>query len=311
MSRVFVIGGANVDISGKSVQRLKMFDSNPGIITTSFGGVGRNIATNLCLLGVEVYFITVFSNDLYGVQIKKNCEDMGMNCSLSKTVEDERTSVYLAILDDNNDMSLAMSDMSILNKIDFGMIEAVLNEIRCDDLLVIDTNLDKEMIKTIATQARCKVVMDPISITKAEKIKDCLGMFSILKPNIFESRVFTNIVINDNVTAKSTLEFYLNEGVEEPIISLGEEGVIAAYGNEKLWVRHRNVDVVNATGGGDAFFASYIYARMKKYPLKESIEFAIGAAVSTITCMDSVNPLLSLSLINKTIEELELVSNNL
>lgn len=311
MNRVFIIGGANIDICGKSEQKLKMFDSNPGFITTSFGGVGRNIAANLCLLGADIYFVTVFSTDLYGMQIKQDCENLGMNCSMSKTVDDARTSVYLAILDENKDMSVAMSDMNILDRIDYSMIENVLNEVEEEDYLVIDTNLDQDMIMKIGNSAKCKVVMDPISITKAEKIKDCLGMFYILKPNVFESKVFTNIVVRDEKSAKETLDFYLSKGIIEPVISLGDEGVIAAYQNERVWIKHKKIEVVNATGGGDAFFAAYLYARMSKYSLKESLEFAIGAAVSTITCMDSVNSLLSFSLIDRTIKELELVSKDL
>ena len=44
----------NVDIGGRSAGPLVGRDSNPGTVTVSMGGVGRNIAHNLRLLGVRV-----------------------------------------------------------------------------------------------------------------------------------------------------------------------------------------------------------------------------------------------------------------
>ncbi|MEG0077903.1 carbohydrate kinase family protein [Anaerorhabdus sp.] len=306
MNRVFVIGGANVDICGASFKPLQMYDSNPGVITTSFGGVGRNIAENLTRLGKEVYFISIFADDLYGIQLKKHCEDVGMNCSLSKVVHDARSSIYLAILDEKHDMHLAMSDMDILNHMDNVMLASILPQIEEDDLLVIDTNLRKDLIDYITTNTRAKIAIDPISTAKADKVKGILNRFSIFKPNKYESTIFTNIKITDEASAIATLDNYLNQGVDEPIISLGEDGVLAADKNHKIWVRHKMVDVANATGGGDAFLAAYIYARMDGKMIDNAVEFAIAAAVNTITCIHTVNPELCVKLIEETIKTLEI-----
>jgi pseudouridine kinase len=42
-----LIGGANIDILGKSFESLRPSDSNPGKVSISFGGVARNIAQTL------------------------------------------------------------------------------------------------------------------------------------------------------------------------------------------------------------------------------------------------------------------------
>ena len=62
---VVVVGGVNIDIAGIPSQPLVPRDSNPGLVRMSLGGVGRNIAHNLSLLGVEVKFITAFGEDLH------------------------------------------------------------------------------------------------------------------------------------------------------------------------------------------------------------------------------------------------------
>lgn len=47
MAYVVVAGGTNVDIGGRSYAPLVAGDSNPGRVTVSLGGVGRNIAHDL------------------------------------------------------------------------------------------------------------------------------------------------------------------------------------------------------------------------------------------------------------------------
>ena len=61
-----VVGGVNVDIGGRSFVPLVAADSNPGQVTMSLGGVGRNIAHNMSLLGLEVRLLTAYGNDLNG-----------------------------------------------------------------------------------------------------------------------------------------------------------------------------------------------------------------------------------------------------
>lgn len=55
---VAVAGAVNVDIGGRSAGPLVGRDSNPGTVTVSMGGVGRNIAHNLRMLGVKVSLLT-------------------------------------------------------------------------------------------------------------------------------------------------------------------------------------------------------------------------------------------------------------
>ena len=51
---VTVVGGVNMDIGGWPGEVPVMQDSNPGVVRMSLGGVGRNIAHNMALLGMDV-----------------------------------------------------------------------------------------------------------------------------------------------------------------------------------------------------------------------------------------------------------------
>mgnify|MGYP002508690776 CR=1 FL=1 len=57
-SYAVVVGGVNVDIGARSRAKLVAADSNPGKVHSSLGGVGRNIAHNMTLMGVDVKMLT-------------------------------------------------------------------------------------------------------------------------------------------------------------------------------------------------------------------------------------------------------------
>ena len=48
------VGGANIDLCGRSYAPIEPRDSNPGEIEISAGGVTRNICDNLARLGADV-----------------------------------------------------------------------------------------------------------------------------------------------------------------------------------------------------------------------------------------------------------------
>ena len=114
---IVVIGGVNMDIGAVSSARLVARDSNPGRVTTSLGGVGRNIAHNLCLLGEQVAMVTVLGQDGFAQSVRENASDIGLDLSHCATVPGGRTGTYLFIDDCDGDMALAVNDMDIYEHI--------------------------------------------------------------------------------------------------------------------------------------------------------------------------------------------------
>ena len=112
-SYAVVVGGVNMDIGGRSYASLVDRDSNPGQVRMSLGGVGRNIAHNMALLGVDVKMLTALGDDLYAQKIGASCAELGIDLSHSPVIPGGHTSTYLFINDENGDMALAVSDMDI------------------------------------------------------------------------------------------------------------------------------------------------------------------------------------------------------
>ena len=87
-----VVGGVNLDIGGRPFAPLVAADSNPGRVRMSLGGVGRNIAHNLALLGVDVRLLTAFGDDLNAQRIAASCGELGIDISQCLTVPGGATS---------------------------------------------------------------------------------------------------------------------------------------------------------------------------------------------------------------------------
>ena len=286
--RICVIGGSNIDITGASIEPLRNFDSNPGLINVSYGGVGRNIAQILALLEEHPQLVSVFSDDSYGRMMKQDCEDLGIDTSASIISSAYPSSMYIAILNSDHDMQVAMSDMRNLREMKPEHLEGVMASLGKDDMIVIDANLDMACIGYIADHAPCPVAADPVSVSKCTRLEHVLDRIDIFKPNVYEAEELCGIQITDEESAKAAMDWFLARGVQEIIISMAAQGVLLGTKDEKLWFTHRLIDLDNATGGGDSFLGAYLSARLHRTEPKEAVRFAISAAVITIE-QDAVN----------------------
>lgn len=282
MNTICVIGGANIDICGASNDVLKNYESNPGQISISYGGVGRNIAQICALLGQKVKFVSCFSADQYGTMMMEDCKRLNMDIAYSKVVEGLPSSMYIAILDHDKDMKIGMSDMRLLRQMDEAMLDRALNSLDRNDVVIVDANLDLNSLAYIVRHCKNPISADPVSAHKAKRLAEFLDKITIFKPNQFESKEMTGIEIKDEKSAKESLNWFKAKGVKEIIISMAEKGLLFGYKDVNLWLTHRKIDLANATGGGDSLLGAYTARRMAGYSEIESIKYAISTAVIEI-----------------------------
>ena len=191
-----VVGGVNIDIGGQSYDPLVGQDSNPGRVSMSLGGVGRNIAHNLSLLGMRVRLLTAFGDDIYARKIVESCEEIGIDTSAALRTPGGRTSTYLYINDSSGDMAVAVSDMSICDEITPSYLAGCADVLAGAEFVVADTNIPAESLAWLAENCEAPLFVDPVSTRKAEKLRPILGRLHTLKPNLIEAEALSGIVIN-------------------------------------------------------------------------------------------------------------------
>ena len=292
-SYAVVVGGVNVDIGGRSFAPLIGADSNPGTVSVSLGGVGRNIAHNLSLLGADVRLLAAYGDDLHGQQVVSSCASLGIDLSHALKVPGGTTSTYLYLTDEQGEMALAVSDMSICEKITPAYLaehSGVLNNAR---VVVADANIPAESLRWLAENCTAPLFVDPVSTTKAEKLRGILGKIHTLKPNKLEAELLTGIPIRNKTDLEAAASKLLSTGMQRVFISLGADGALAADQTGCQWLKNIPGNMVNTTGCGDAFMASLVWSYMEGLDLTESARAGLAAGSIAMESEQTINPNMS------------------
>lgn len=301
---IVAIGAAMIDLYGKSYNPLLEGESNPGEVTIHPGGVSRNISENLSRLGIKIHLITSICDDPFGAMIKKSCEDLNIDISHSYFLENEISTTYLAILDDDGEMNIAMSDTSALDKMPVDHLikkEAIINR---GEAIVIDASLPKALMEyLVEAHPDKKIIIDPVSIGKAHKLIDMVGKFHTIKCNKNEAEFLSNMTINDEDSLKEVSRYFLDKGTSQIFITLGKKGVYYANRQEEGMLPSMAKKLVNVTGAGDAFTAGIAYCTLSNMKIKDMAMFAQTMSSFALESMYAVNPEISLQAVNKRLKE--------
>ena len=292
-SYAVVVGGVNVDIGGRSHAPLIAADSNPGTVSVSLGGVGRNIAHNVSLLGADVRLLAAYGDDLHGQQVESSCAGLGIDLSHGLKVSGGTTSTYLYLTDEQGEMALAVSDMSICEKITPEYLaekSTVLDNAR---VVVADTNIPAESLRWLAENCAAPLFIDPVSTTKAEKIRDILGKVHTLKPNKLEAELLSGVTIRNKADLERAAEKLLSTGLQRLFISLGGDGALAADETGCHWLKTIPGNMVNTTGCGDAFMAALVWSYLEGLSLEDSARAGLAAGSIAMESEQTINPNMS------------------
>ena len=292
-SYAVVIGGVNMDIGGRSAAPLVSADSNPGKVRMSLGGVGRNIAHNMALLGLDVRFLTAFGDDLYAQKIAASCGELGLDISQALQVPGESTSTYLFLSGPDGDMALAVSDMDIYDHITPVWLRSRRSLLDNAQLVVVDANIPEDSIRWLCENVKAPLFADPVSTAKAAKLRDVLGALHTLKPNRLEAELLSGVPITDEDSLRRAAQALLDTGLHRVFISLGSERVYAADRSGALHLPCLKAHMVNATGAGDAFMAALAWAYLEGTDLRQTALLAQGAAAIAIEGAETINPAMS------------------
>ena len=300
-----VIGAANIDIGGTPYKPLIPGDSNPGVIKMSYGGVARNIAHNLTLLGVDVELVTAAGDDVLGMEMLKKCESIGLDTSLSVVVPGGSSSVYLFINDEKGEMDLALSHVDIVKQITPEYLESISDILNSATVVMADCNLSQEAFIKLKEICRVPLYVDTVSVTHADKIKGHLDGIDTLKPNLLEAEFLTDMIIENEYDCLEAARAIISQGVRRVFISMGPHGILAADKDNAIMVDRYSAHVKSTTGAGDSAMAAIIWSSLKDGDdgLKGPAMAANAAASATISVDPTINPGMSGELIEQIIKD--------
>lgn len=293
---------ASVVCIGSSVVDLQLYgvDSFPkggnlkivNYVLTNTGGCGLNVAFNLSTLGIKPILITKLGKDLFGEWILDKCKKAGIDTS-RVSYADHMTSCSSILIAScgersilhypgaNNCLRTEDIDLSIFSKADYLCVVGVFG------LGEFDNNL-KDFLKQVKTHnPNVKILVDVIysdDIGCSSIIDSALKYVDFFTPNYEEAKKLSNMV-----ELKDIADYFLEKGVSNIIITLGDKGAYLGNSNTSRIIDSIPAVAVDTTGAGDAFVAGFIAAHSKGLPITECVKFANCTGAMSVQAVGAVN----------------------
>jgi 1-phosphofructokinase family hexose kinase len=115
---------------------------------------------------------------------------------------------------------------------------------------------------------------------------------TVIKPNLAELIDLSREVFNQTDTVKSVLDrkqviYSLTKQVQSQygvsiVVTLGNEGAMALFGDTHYWIPSLEVEVVSAAGAGDAVLAGLAVAYSQHLPIEDGLRLGFALAASVL-----------------------------
>ena len=299
---VLVIGGTLEDTKGKPDAGLEPGTSNPGSIRRARGGTARNVAENLARLGTDVLLITAVGNDRTGQQLLSQTAESGVNLDYTLTIDGANTGAYLALLDEDGALAVALDDSSIMQHITPAHLHRYRRLFRDADMIMMDGSLTQPAMKTVvrlATQYNIPLCADPSSTRLARKLRPYLPHFHLIVPNeVEEAELLEEDYQGFDPDASLALaQRLVRTGIEHVVITLSDFGLNYATNDEVGYIPPSYNRMIDATGTGDAVTAAIMFGMLNDLPTIECMRLGAAAASLTVQSQETVVPDLSLDML--------------
>ncbi|MEM1175122.1 MAG: PfkB family carbohydrate kinase [Pseudomonadota bacterium] len=297
LGRVLVFGAAGIDTLARST--LQEGESVPGTITTSLGGVACNVALNLARLGVDVGLVSCVGDDDDGRRVVREIAESGVDTRYVSIRDAQSTARYVALLDAEGDMRLAVSSMRAVEALAVADIQALQNDRRQAAAVVVDANLSEATLRAVLQRdsdaVRC---VDTVSAAKAVRVRENLRNIDVLKTTPAEASALTGVGAERIDALCNAL---LERGAGSVFLSMGARGLRVASRESAVTLAARSPESIQSTSGaGDALLAGIVYGRLTGEDIVGAAELGLAAATLTLSSGGSTLPALTRDLLEET-----------
>ncbi len=312
---ISVIGGMNIDIKGIADSGSAESDSHPGTIHLSPGGVGRNIAENLSMLGMNVKLFGCVGDDDFGKIILSKTNSAGVNTENVIITSNASTSVYLSVSNKSKNFHYAVNDTQRTS--DLVTAEYIRSNslmLKESSMIVLDTNLNADALNeavSLANENGIPVFIDVVSAEKSDRVNELQGRVDFLSTNRLEFRR----LFGDDFDAQEISELAEKDNCKKYkfiILKKDKDGadVLDIDAGRKYHLKPIFTDAVETNGAGDAFNAGFIYSILNDEQAEDRIDtagkFGICASWFALRTYDSVSANLTSEKLLKLYEQYEL-----
>lgn len=296
---VLVIGSAGTDIVGRPREQLLSGGTAHGMIRTSAGGVGRNVAENLARLGTEVVLITAVGDDAEGRALLEQTAAVGVDVSPSLIVPEGSTGAYLGVLDGSGALQFALDDMRVADALTSDHLRAHAGLFTDAAAVFVDGNLPPRTLAaavSLARRAGAPLAADPATAGLAPRLVPYLGDLWLVACNEAEGGVLCACEAPPEGIARAvdSARRLVAAGVQIAVVAMAEYGVGYAGPSGSGHVPALRTEIADPTGAGDALTAATLFALLNEIPVDEAVRLGVAAASLALRAPGTTDPDLTL-----------------
>ncbi len=283
--KILVVGSINID----QVIELKRFP-NVGETYTGkslnyySGGKGANQAVALSKLGCDVSMMGKVGDDPHG---KQGIKTLGKyHVKTEKVLCDPTANTGLAsiyVTDKGNNEIVLVPGANY--KLSIKDIDDNIEFIKQFDIVVAQFEIPIEVVKHLFEVTKKNNIMSVLNPAPAQYMEDdFLKLVDFIIPNETELKILTKSQFSYNETdIKKSMDFLLEKGVKNVIVTCGDKGVYFADRNTFKHIDAQKITPVDTTAAGDSFIAGFISQLVNTQSFINCIEYGVKVASITIT----------------------------
>jgi ribokinase len=280
---VIVVGGISIDLVAFAD---KLPAPGESILGDDFkiilGGKGSNQAVAASLAGVQSTLVSCVGTDVFTGFATEALEGFGVDTAFVRQVEGPTgiALIRVAASSQNNIVVIPLANFKITKtQVDDAFAKRPNAKVLLTQL-EIPWEVNRHAISLAKSQGLI-VVLDPAPASNPEPT--AWELINIVTPNESEAHSLTGIEVTDEQSAKKAGQWFLDQGVENAIITMGGSGVVLVNKQVTRMFTAPKVQAVDTTAAGDAF-AGYLGALLAEgSSLEEAIEVAVKAASISVT----------------------------
>ena len=146
---------------------------------------------------------------------------------------------------------------------------------------------------------------------KSAKVKDIIGRFYSIKPNIGEAEELTGIKFEQQSDLLKMRDYFLAKGVKKIFISMSKKGSFYADSESCGFVNTSSVKPLSTSGAGDSYTAGIVFSDFHGKSTAENAVFGTGAAIASLLHGNAANPGLTENLVKEIITKYNICSQNI
>ena len=256
------------------------------------GGKGSNQAIAAARAGGEVSFISKVGSDNYADLAISLYKDSGINYDGLEIDENESTGSAGILINRKTGENAINVVPGAAGTIGKNLIDKNLSIIKDSTIFLTQLETPKDVTLYALKEAKsqnCITILNPAP--SSEIPDDFFQYIDFFTPNETEASFYFNKPVENEDDCKDAGKFFLEKGIKNILITLGEKGCYFKNNDEEFLMPafKLNKPVVDTTGAGDAFNGALSVALSQNKTYKQSIEFANLVAGISVTKEGAAN----------------------